>query len=156
MLLISSLPKQAKVPNLKGAANVFAAQKLLNDAGFQLAPRTSAVVNAGKQPGAIADQSPRAGAKAKRGSIVTVAVYTGTGRVAVPSVLGATPGLADQALRASQLTLGAVSPQPLDPTGRIRSQIPLPGSKVAPGTTVAVFMAPAGARETCGRRTRGA
>jgi len=140
--LISLLPKQATVPNLKGAANVFAAQKLLNAAGFQLAPRTSTVVDPSKQPGTIADQSPRAGTKAKRGSAVTVAVYTGTGRVAVPSVLGATPGLADQALRASQLTLGAVSPQPLNPSGRIRSQIPLSGTKVAAGTAVAVFMAP--------------
>ena len=133
---------------------MFAAQKLVNNAGFQLAPRTSAVVDPTKQPGAIADQSPRAGAKAKRGSIVTVAVYTGTGRVAVPSVLGTTPGLADQALRASQLTLGAVSPQPLDPDRRIRSQIPLPGTKVAAGTAVAVFMAPAGApaRRGDGRR----
>ena len=146
VLLISALPKQAKVPNLKGAANVFAAQKLLNGAGFQLSPRTSTVVDPTKPPGVIADQSPPAGTKAKRGSLVTVAVYTGTGRVAVPSVLGTTPGLADQALRASQLTLGAVSPQPLDPAGKIRSQIPLPGTKVAAGTAVAVFMAPAGSR----------
>jgi beta-lactam-binding protein with PASTA domain len=144
VLLISLLPKQAKVPSLKGAANVFAAQKLVNGAGFQLSPRTSTIVDATKQPGAIADQSPRAGTKAKRGSLVTVAIYTGTGRVAVPSVVGTTPGLADQALRASQLTLGAVSPQPLNPTGKIRSQIPLPGTKVAAGTAVAVFMAPAG------------
>lgn len=144
VLVISLLPKQAKVPNLKGAANVFAAQKLVNSAGFQLSPRTSTVVDATKQPGAIADQSPRAGTTAKRGTLVTVAVYTGTGRVAVPSVVGATPGLADQALRASQLTLGAVSPQPLNPTGKIRSQIPLAGTKVAAGTAVAVFMAPAG------------
>jgi beta-lactam-binding protein with PASTA domain len=142
VLLVSLLPKQATVPNLKGAANVFAAQKLVNGAGFQLAPRTTAVADPTKQPGSIADQSPRAGTKAKRGSTVTVAVYTGTGRVSVPSVLGATPGLADQALRASQLTLGAVSPQPLDPTGRISSQIPLPGTKVAAGTAVAVFLAP--------------
>ena len=143
--IISLLPKQAKVPNLKGAANVFAAQKLVNTAGFQLSPRTTTIVDATKQPGAIADQSPRAGTKAKRGSIITVAVYTGTGKVAVPSVLGATPGLADQALRASQLTLGAVSPQPLNPEGKIRSQIPLAGTKVAAGSAVAVFMAPGGA-----------
>ena len=118
-VLVSLLPKQATVPNLKGAASVFAAQKLLNNAGFQLAPRTSTVVDATKQPGTIADQSPRAGAKAKRGSLVTVAIYTGTGKVVVPSVLGTTPGSADQALRASQLTLGAVSPQPLNPNGQI-------------------------------------
>jgi len=143
--LLSLLPKQAAVPNVKGAANVFAAQKLLNNAGFQLAPRTTAIVDATKRPGTVADQSPRAGAKAKRGSVVTVAVYTGSGKVAVPSVVGATPGLADQALRASQLTLGAVNPQPLNPTGKIRSQIPLAGTKVAAGTAVAVFMSPGGA-----------
>lgn len=155
--IFSLLPKQATVPNVKGAANVFAAQKLLNNAGFQLAPRTAAIVDPAKQPGTIADEAPRAGAKAKRGSVVTVAVYTGSGRVAVPSVLGATPGLADQALRASGLSLGAVNPQPLNPTGRIRSQIPLPGTKIAAGTAVAVFMAPAGARAAtaAGSRSRG-
>ncbi len=151
VLVISLLPKQAKVPNLKGAGNVFAAQKLVNGAGFQLAPHTSTVVDAAKQPGTIADQSPRAGTKAKRGSLVTVAVYTGTGRVAVPSVVGTSPGLADQALRASQLTLGAVNPQPLNPTGKIRSQIPLPGTKVAAGTAVAVFMSPPGASAAAAR-----
>ena len=151
--LLSLLPKQAAVPNLKGAANVFAAQKLLNAAGFQLAPRTNTVVDPNKTPGTIADQSPRAGTKAKRGSAVAVAVYTGTGQVVVPSVLGATPGLADQALRASQLTLGAVSPQPLDPSGRIGSQIPLSGTKVPAGTAVAVFIAPpAAANKAVGAR----
>src|SRR5581483_9025466 len=45
VLVISLLPKQADVPNLKGAANVFAAQKLLNSAGFQLSPRTSTIAD---------------------------------------------------------------------------------------------------------------
>ena len=153
--IVSLLPKQATVPNVKGAANVFAAQKLLNNLGFQLGPRTSAIVDPTKQPGTIADQSPRAGAKAKRGSVVTVAVYTGSGLVAVPSVLGATAGLADQALRASRLSLGAVNPQPVNPTGRIRSQIPLPGTKVAAGTAVAVFMSPAGAGTAATAAKRG-
>jgi beta-lactam-binding protein with PASTA domain len=154
--IVSLLPKQAAVPNVKGAANVFAAQKVLNNAGFQLAPRTTAIVDATKRPGTIADQAPRAGTKARRGSVVTVAVYTGSGKVAVPSVVGATPGLADQALRASQLTLGAVNPQPLNPAGKIRSQIPLPGTKVAAGTAVAVFMTPAGGAAAAGKQGGGA
>src|SRR5207244_7995161 len=86
VLLVSLLPKQAKVPNVNGAANVFAAQKLLNSAGFQLSPRTSAIADPTKQAGSIADQSPRAGTQAKRGSVVTLALYTGTSRVVVPSV----------------------------------------------------------------------
>ena len=142
ILLISLLPKPTVVPDLRHAKSVLAAQKLLNSAGLQLAPRTPTVVDASKTPGAIADQTPRPGTKAKRGTIVTVAVYAGTGMAAVPSVVGMTPGLADKALRASKLTLGAVNPQPLNPAGKIESQIPLAGSKVATGTPVAVFMAP--------------
>jgi beta-lactam-binding protein with PASTA domain len=145
VLAHSLLPKQTVVPNLTKTANVFAAQKLLNGLGLQLAPKTTAKVDPTKPPGSIADQSPKAGTKAKRGTVVAVVVYTGSGQVAVPSVLGATAGLADQALRASQLTLGAVSPQPLNPIGKIQSQIPLAGTSVAAGTAVAVFMAPPGA-----------
>jgi beta-lactam-binding protein with PASTA domain len=145
ILALSLLPKQTVVPDLRHARTVLAAQKLLNSAGLQLAPRTPTVVAAGKTPGAIADQSPRPGTKAKPGTLVTVAVYTGSGQVTVPSVVGATAGLADQALRASQLTLGAVNPQPLNPAVKIQSQIPLAGTKVAMGTPVAAFVAPPGA-----------
>ncbi len=73
-----------------------------------------------------------------------MAVYTGTGQVVVPAVVGATPGVAQQKLLASHLALGAVSPQPLDPNGTISSQLPLAGTKVASGTAVAVFLAKAG------------
>jgi beta-lactam-binding protein with PASTA domain len=146
ILIISLLPKPTVVPDLRHAKSVLAAQKLLNDEGLQLAPRTPTVVDATKTPGAIADQSPRAGIKAKRGTAVTIAVYAGTGMAAVPSVVGATPGVADKTLRASKLTLGAVNPQPLNPSGKIESQIPLAGTKVATGSPVAVFMAPPTAR----------
>jgi beta-lactam-binding protein with PASTA domain len=148
IVIISLLPKQTVVPNLTKASNAFAAQKLLNDVGLQLNPQTKTVVDPTKPPGAVADQSPKAGVKAKKGTVVSIAVYTGSGMVAVPPVAGTTPGQADQSLRASQLTLGAVSPQPLNPTGKIQSQIPLAGAKVRKGTAVAVFMMPPGAKGT--------
>lgn len=141
IFVIKSLPKQTVVPNLKGQTTAFAAQKLLNKMGLQLSPKTTSVVDATKPTGSIADQSPAAGTKAKKGAIVTVAVYTGTGQVSVPAIVGATPGLAQQKLLASHLALGAVSPQPLDPNGKISSQLPLAGTKVASGTAVAVFLA---------------
>jgi beta-lactam-binding protein with PASTA domain len=141
VLAIKLLPKETVVPNLKGQPSAFAAQKLLNKLGLQLAPKTTSVIDASKPAGSIADQSPAAGNKAKKGSIVTVAVYTGTGQVKVPSIVGDTPGLADQALRASGLALGAVSPQPLNPNGKISAQLPLAGTAVAGGTSVAVFLA---------------
>jgi beta-lactam-binding protein with PASTA domain len=147
ILLISLLPKQTAVPNLKGVQSMFAAQKILNKAGLKLDPKAKQVVNLKKPPGSIADQSPAAGTKAKKGSVVTVEVFVGTGKVKVPSVVGDTPGLADQALRASNLALGAVSPQPLNPNGKIASQIPVAGAQVTSGTAVAVFLAqPAAAK----------
>jgi beta-lactam-binding protein with PASTA domain len=149
ILVIKSLPKQTVVPNLKGQATAFAAQKVLNKMGLQLSPKTTSVVDTTKPPGSIADQSPAAGTKAKKGAIVTVAVYTGTGKVSVPAIVGATPGVAQQKLLASHLALGAVSPQPLDPNGKISSQLPLAGTMVASGTAVAVFLAgPAGGKGT--------
>jgi beta-lactam-binding protein with PASTA domain len=141
IFVIKSLPKQTVVPNLKGQTTAFAAQKLLNKMGLQLSPKTASVVDATKPAGSIADQSPAAGTKAKKGAIVTVSVYTGTGQVSVPAIVGATPGVAQQKLLASHLALGAVSPQPLDPNGKISSQLPLAGTKVASGTPVAVFLA---------------
>ena len=112
------MPKQAVIPNLKGQPSMFAAQKLLNKDGFVLAPKPVTVANASKPAGSIADQSPAAGTKAKKGTIVTVKVYTGTGKATVPNVVGETPGAADQALRASSLALGTVCPQPLNPHGQ--------------------------------------
>ena len=133
ILAIKLMPKQAVIPNLKGQPSMFAAQKLLNKDGFVLAPKPVTVVDASKPAGSIADQSPAAGTKAKKGTPVTVKVYTGTGKATVPNVVGDTPGEADQALRASSLALGTVSPQPLNPKGKISSQIPLANAGVPNG-----------------------
>ena len=146
ILAIKLMPKQAVIPNLKGQPSMFAAQKLLNKDGFVLAPKPVTVVDASKPAGSIADQSPAAGTKAKKGTPVTVKVYTGTGKATVPNVVGDTPGEADQALRASSLALGTVSPQPLNPKGKISSQIPLANAAVPNGTAVAVFLASAGGK----------
>ena len=146
VLAIKLMPKQAVIPNLKGQPSVFAAQKLLNKGGFVLAPKPVTVANASKPAGSIADQSPAAGTKAKKGTVVTLKIYTGTGKATVPNVVGETPGAADQALRASSLALGTVSPQPLNPQGKISSQIPLANASVPNGTAVAVFLASTGGK----------
>ena len=46
------------------------------------------MVDASKPPGSIAAQSPEAGAKAKQGSAITVQVYSGSGKVKVPALVG--------------------------------------------------------------------
>lgn len=151
VLIIMLLPKQTTVPDLHKAGSVFAAQKLLNQAGLKLSPQTTQKNDAKAAPGAIVDQTPKAGVRAKKDSLVSVAVAVGSNQAKVPSVVGATPGAADQALRASKLTLGAVSPQPLNPKGKIASQIPLAGQMVAGGTPVAVFLAVAGPGAAAGK-----
>jgi beta-lactam-binding protein with PASTA domain len=142
VVIIMLLPKQTVVPNLKGQPSVFAAQKLVNKLGLKLSPQTATVVDASKPAGSIADQIPAAGTKAKKGTVVTVKVFTGTGQVKVPSVVGLTPGLAQETLLNGHLALGTVSPQPLDPKGKISSQLPLAGAMVATGTAVQVFLNP--------------
>jgi beta-lactam-binding protein with PASTA domain len=148
VLAIKLMPKPVAVPNVKGQPSVFAAQKILNKGGFVLAPKTATLPNPNNKPaGSIADQSPPAGTKSRKGTLVTVAVYTaaatGTtnGNIKVPSVLGDNPTEADQALHASKLALGTVSPQPLNPTGKISMQWPLAGTAVPTGTRIAVFLA---------------
>ncbi len=141
ILALKLMPKQEVVPNVVGQPSVFAAQKLLNKVGLVLAPKAASKPDASKPAGSIADQSPPAGTKAKKGAVVNVEVYTGTGKVVIPSVVDLTPGQADQALIASSLALGTVSPQPLNPAGKIYAQLPPAGTPVADGTAVAVFLA---------------
>ncbi|HXA53403.1 MAG TPA: PASTA domain-containing protein, partial [Solirubrobacteraceae bacterium] len=140
--LLLLLPKQTTVPNLKKATSVFAAQKLLGEAGLKLSPQVGQVVKPEVPPGTILEQSPAAGKHVKKGSLVSIEVATGTGKDTVPSVIGLTPVTAAGALRTAGVALGAISPQPVNPTGTIASQIP-PANEVVPaGTPVAVFLKP--------------
>jgi beta-lactam-binding protein with PASTA domain len=141
VLLILLAPKQTVVPNLKSAKSVFDAQKKLTSVGLKLNPNVTQKADPQVAPGAIIDQDPAAGKKAKSGSMVSVVVATGSGQIQVPSLAGLTPVAADTKLRAAQLTLGAVSPKP-DPNGKIASQIPAANVPVKSGTAIAVFLQP--------------
>ena len=132
-LVILLAPKQTVVPNLKQAQNVFDAQKLADKAGVKLSPQVDLVQSASAKPGSIVDQSPQAGKHVKRGTLVSIQVAKGSGSVKVPSVVGLTAVTADQTLRAAGLQLGAVSPQPPDPSAPIASQIPAKQVAVAHG-----------------------
>src|SRR6201999_3416784 len=75
----------------------------------------------------------------KKESPVTVLVAVGSGKVTVPNIVGQTAGDAEKALRAKNLTLGQASPQPVDPAGKISSQIPAAGEVVKAGSPVNIF-----------------
>jgi beta-lactam-binding protein with PASTA domain len=140
--LLLLLPKKTTVPNLEKATSVFAAQKLLGEAGLKLSPQVGQIVKPEVPPGTILEQSPAAGKHVKKGSLVSIEVATGTGKDTVPSVIGLTPVTATGALRTAGLALGAISPQPVNPTGTIASQIPAANEVVPSGTPVAVFLKP--------------
>ena len=140
VVVIMLLPKQTVVPNLKGQPSAFAAQKLLNKIGLKLG-KTTPTVDPKQKAGSVIDQSPAAGAKAKKGTVVDVVVVTGSGKATVPAIVGLPLGLAQQKLIAAGLALGAVQPQPPNPNGKISSQLPLAGTPVAEGFAVNVFQA---------------
>ena len=140
VVVIMLLPKQTVVPNLKGQPSAFAAQKLLNKIGLKLG-KTTSKVDPKQKAGSVVDQSPAAGAKAKKGTVVDVVVVTGTGKSTVPAIVGLPLGLAQQKLIAAGLALGAVQPQPPNPNGKVSSQLPLAGTPVAEGFAVNVFQA---------------
>jgi beta-lactam-binding protein with PASTA domain len=140
VVVIMLLPKQTVVPNLKGQPNGFAAQKLLNKIGLKLG-KTTSKVDPKQKPGLVIDQSPAAGAKAKKGTVVDIVTVTGTGKATVPAIVGLPLGLAQQKLIEAGLALGTVQPQPPDPNGKISSQLPLAGTPVADGFAVNVFQA---------------
>jgi beta-lactam-binding protein with PASTA domain len=141
VVVIMLLPKQTVVPNLKGQPSAFAAQKLLNKIGLKLG-KTTTKTDTKQKPGSVVDQSPAAGTKAKKGTVVDVVVVTGSGKVTVPAIVGLPLGLAEQKLIQAGLALGTVQPQPPDPNGKISSQLPLAGTPVADGFAVNVFQTP--------------
>ena len=143
VVIVMLLPKQTTVPNLKGQPSAFAAQKLLNKIGLKLG-KTTSKVDPKQKPGVVIDQSPAAGAKAKKGTVVDVVTVTGTGKATVPAIVGLPLGLAQQKLIEAGLVLGTVQPQPPDPNGKVSSQLPLANTPVADGSAVQVFQPVAG------------
>jgi beta-lactam-binding protein with PASTA domain len=136
------LPHNVTVPNLQGQ-KPFAAQQLLESKGLALgqtgsgdvAPRAALV-------GLIESQSRKAGAKVKKGTAISVTVWVGTGKVAVPDLKGKTLNQARTALDQLKLGVGAMTPQPTDPDkAKIVSESPAAGTSVASGSTVDLFFA---------------
>ena len=139
LLLYKLFPQDAVVPNVVGQKSAFEAEKKLTTADLKLDPSQKQKVDDKAAPGSIVGQTPAAGDKAKKESPVTVLVAVGSGKVTVPSIVGQTAGDAEKTLRAKNLTLGQASPQPVDPKGKISSQIPAANEIVKAGTPVNIF-----------------
>jgi beta-lactam-binding protein with PASTA domain len=141
LLLFLFLPKNTEVPDVIGKPSAFEAEQTITEAGLRLAPQVKEKVDPKATPGSVVGQTPEAGESAEEDSEVAILVAVGNGKVTVPSVVGKTPGDAEKTLREAGLTLGAASPAPADPEGKIASQIPAEKEVVQEGAPVDIFMA---------------
>ncbi len=139
IFLYTLLPKNVVVPKVVGQPSAFKAEEKLVKAELKLDPNKKEKVDAKAVPGTVLEQTPEAGAKAEKGTPVTILVAVGTGKVTVPDITKKTAGDAEKLLRAKKLTLGQASPQPIDPKKLIESQIPAAGEAVKAGTAVNIF-----------------
>jgi beta-lactam-binding protein with PASTA domain len=139
VLILLLMPKKVVVPDLTKAASRFAVEQQLQKAGLNPVPQVEKVTTGGK-PGQIIAQSPAAGKKVSKNTLVTIQVVVGTGLVTAPNVVGMKVKDAAGALDAVGLKLGEMLPPPPDPDATIGSQIPPAGKQVHPGDAIAVFV----------------
>jgi serine/threonine-protein kinase len=93
-----------------------------------------------KPAGIVIFQSPDGGAKADKGSTVTVTVSTGPGNGTVPSVQGLKLDVAERSIRASKLKVGRVIQQSsaVVQTGQVIDTSPMAGTALPVGTPVVI------------------
>ncbi|GJL57658.1 MAG: hypothetical protein NPIRA03_05150 [Nitrospirales bacterium] len=132
-LVVSTGPAPVTVPNVVGSTQG-AAQTALTNAGLKVGTVTEsshATVAAGR----VISQTPAAGASVAVDSAVSLVVSTGP---VVPNVVGKTRAAAQTALSSAGLKLGTVTSANSQtvPIGRVISQTPDPGTKVAADSAV--------------------
>ncbi len=136
-LTVSGGPGQVEVPDVAGQTRV-EAEQTLGDAGLGVAVETR---NSSNVPSdSVIETSPPAGEAVKRGSQVTLIVSSGPGRVSVPPVVGQTRNAAEQQLSAVGLQSSSSEESSDRPAGEVISQSPNAGTKVDPGSTVALVV----------------
>ena len=101
-------------------------------------------------------ESPVAGAKADKGSTVTLTVSQGPGKHAIPSVVGLSRAAADDgAAHGPELKVDTVTqPSQQYPAGQATGTDPKAGTQVNPGTAVTLFISSGQATQAGPRRHR--
>jgi serine/threonine-protein kinase len=154
-LVLSSGPQQVAVPDVVGLAQADA-RTALTDEGLKVA--TTQKPSTTVPPGNVVSESPAAGAKVDPGATVTLVIAQAPPQVAVPDLTGKTAAqaideLSKQGFQPRESTR-PVTDQGQD--GRVLSQTPAPGAKVAKGAPVRIFVGELQATTTPGPSTTGA
>ena len=118
------------VPNVSGM-KASAASAALHRRG--LAAQTVSVVSS-KHSGNVVSQSPTAGTRVAKGSVVSIRVSRG--RVRVPDVVGQDRSSAVAAIRAAKLEPAVATVTSARPKGTVIAQSPKAGAQAAEGSTV--------------------
>ncbi len=138
-------PVQASVPPVTGD-QINVARDIVQNAGFQVG-----VINvpSSRAAGIVIGEDPSAGAKADRGSTVTLSVSQGPSQVSVPSVVGQSEAAARAQLRRSHLRARVVTRSSTQfPAGVATGTSPDAGRSVVPGTQVTLFVSSGQPKQT--------
>jgi serine/threonine-protein kinase len=139
-LTVSSGAGQVPVPNVVGLDQVTAAAQLAAK-GFQVT--TTQEANDTVAAGKVIRTDPTANTPADSGASVTMVVSTGPAPVAVPNVEGLTESAARDTLQAAgfqQIVKSQDVPFGSDQNGKVISQTPAGGTKLAKGSPVTLIV----------------
>ncbi len=134
------LPSSVTVPAVLNAPDAATAEQALTAAGLTLDPRLRSRTVAGVRPGTVLDQIPSPGARAERGTAVSLLVAIGARRATTPVLRGRTPAQAAKLLLAAGLTAGPLRPAGAAPSWVVASQLPAAGARVPVGTAVTLVV----------------
>jgi serine/threonine protein kinase len=156
-LNVSSGPNQTYVPDVLGDSPAQAASALASQ-NLQVASTSQTESSSSYPTGEVAGTDPAPGTAVAPGTTVTLLVSTGpAATVAVPDVVGDTPGEASAKLEAAGLAVKAVNESTTDPgyIGYVINQSPTSSGAVAPGATVTIFVGVASSSSTTSTTTPG-
>lgn len=134
-----SFLSSVRVPDLIGLSTSQAVTRI-TDAGLTVAEVIEANVP-GVDPGIVVNQRPSVDERVRRGDAVTLTVSSATADASVPSVIGQRAGDAEITIASSRLSVQMVTVySDTDEVGVVVGQLPISGTVVSAGSTVAVMV----------------
>jgi serine/threonine-protein kinase len=126
----------AEVPNVTGMERAAAIAKL-QAAGFK--SKVIEEYSESVAKGLVVSQNPQEKLKVEKGSTVTLIVSKGSNQVSVPDVIGRSMADAKAALEGAGLVV-SIRYDPHAENGTVLEQDPIPGTRVARGTSVSILI----------------
>jgi beta-lactam-binding protein with PASTA domain len=139
-LVVSIGPTAVTVPDVLGLSQA-AAESAIGDAGLLVGPISTSSSNTVPE-GHVISQDPGGGASVAPGASVALVISSGLPLVTVPEVVGMTQSAAENEIEGAGLVVGPVETASSDtvPAGRVISQEPDGGVRVASGASVALVV----------------